>query len=64
MAAVINLDTVRLMRNIEETPLRQPKAAEIILFPGVRYERWDEDADARLKDKSASECDKRAISQD
>ena len=41
MAAVINLDTVRLTRHIDKKLSRQVVSAEIILFPGIRYERWD-----------------------
>lgn len=64
MAAVINLDTVRLMRHIEDKPARQSISAEIILFPGIRYERWDDegDADSDLALESAEE--KRASSRD
>lgn len=64
MAAVINLDTVRLMRNIDETPLRQPHQAEIILFPGIRYERWEEETGTSADDEPTTTCGKRAISQD
>lgn len=46
MAAVINLDTVRLTRNIEEAAPREALSAEIILFPGIRYERWDDETDS------------------
>lgn len=65
MAAVINLDTIRLTRNIEDTPSREPISAEIILFPGIRYERWDDEADGSADiAASAGSYDKRALSQD
>ena len=64
MAAVINLDTVRLMRNIEETPRRQPQDAEIILFPGIRYERWEDDVSADVVEDVVPTPGKRATSRD
>jgi len=64
MAAVINLDTVRLMRNIDETPQRQSQDAEIILFPGIRYERWDEEISAEDADASLPTAGKCATSRD
>ncbi len=64
MAAVINLDTVRLMRNTEEKPLRQSLSAEIILFPGIRYERWEGDTDVDADGELESVCDKRALFRD
>ncbi|MCH9765893.1 MAG: hypothetical protein K0U34_07880 [Alphaproteobacteria bacterium] len=64
MAAVINLDTVRLTRNIVESPQRESMSAEIILFPGIRYERWDTDANGEADIPDQSDCDKRLLAQD
>lgn len=65
MAAVINLDTIRLTRHIEETSPREPVSAEIILFPGIRYERWD-DADSGEENSASNgaERDRVVLSQD
>lgn len=46
MAAVINLETVRMTRNIVNERVTDTGTADIILFPGIRYERWDEDGDS------------------
>jgi len=64
MAAVINLDTVRLLRNIEDKPSPQSVSAEIILFPGIRYERWESDTDGVADAELESTCEKRALSRD
>ena len=65
MAAVINLDTVRLTRNIETNAPREPVSAEIILFPGIRYERWEHEASESSDGGSlAPERDKLVLSQD
>lgn len=55
MAAVINLDTVRLTRQIEDKPAMEAVSAEIILFPGIRYERWDDEAHTSELDASDSQ---------
>ncbi len=64
MAAVINLDTVRLMRNIEDAPLHETQNAEIILFPGIRYERWEDEAPAGTTNEQVPVAGKRATSRD
>lgn len=53
MASVIDLDLMRAGRaphKRRHTPTKDA-SAEIIIFPGIRYERWDDDDEPALKKK-------------
>lgn len=62
MAAIIQLDTVRLTRHERLTSLntREAITAEIILFPGVRYERWSDEEDCVPIDETSGKRKKKS----
>lgn len=47
MATILKF-RVRTTRKRSTGGARQPRSAEIVIFPGVRYERWD-DGQGRAK---------------
>ena len=50
MATVIEFpSSLRLSQKRASKPLNSDASAEIVFFPGVRYERWDENKAAKPK---------------
>lgn len=45
-------------RSVESTHHRDGVSAEIVLFPGIRYERWIEDAEPPAKQKKGGRRDR------
>jgi hypothetical protein len=45
MAKILNFRPVELRREAGEAPAARA-SAQVIVFPGVRYERWDSDEPA------------------
>ena len=42
MATILKFRVRTTRRRITGVGARQPRSAEIVIFPGVRYERWDD----------------------
>lgn len=53
MAKILKFRPMELSRSESGDDMRTQASAEVIVFPGVRYERWDDSGDAEASATSA-----------
>jgi hypothetical protein len=54
MAKILAFIPIELRRHESDCIARQEYSAEVILFPGVRYERWDDSGGTQPREASAT----------
>lgn len=64
MAKILKFRPMEFSRSESGDDMRTHASAEVIVFPGVRYERWDDSADAESGATSAAKREARGQRRD